>query len=136
MRLRQLVSDDEFQAEREALNRRHQELERAASVDFTTDAGQNARKAEVATMLDLVHGAPLALAHGDPVQLRSILQRLQLEITLQGRRLDVSVSEPLSHLVEAGSVSNWCATWSDIWKWIQFGEAQHEGSVTDYREAA
>jgi DNA invertase Pin-like site-specific DNA recombinase len=135
MRLRQLVSDEEFQLEREALNRRHQDLERAASVDAAADAGQDARKAEVVTMLDLVHGAPLALEQGDPVQLRSILQRLQLEITLQGRRLDVSVSEPLSHLVKAGSVSNWCATWSEIWKWIQEGDVT-EDSLTRDREHA
>jgi hypothetical protein len=45
-----------------------------------------------------------------------------LNIVLRARRLDFTVSEPLSWLVKAGSDSNWCATWSEIWKWIRFGD--------------
>ena len=40
--------------------------------------------------------------HGTPVQLRSLLQELQLKIDLRGRRLDFTVLEPLAQLVKAG----------------------------------
>lgn len=70
------------------------------------------------------------LAEGTPVQVRSFLQQLHLEIILRGRRLDTSVSEPLSQLVKAGNESTWCARWPEIWKWIQFGPYASEMKIT------
>ena len=122
MRMRQLVSDVEFERERESLQRRRQDLERNQSTDTTRNSAVETRKAEVSQLLDLVHGVPLVLQKGDAVQVRGILQQLHLEITLRSRRLDVSMRKPLSQLVAAGVTSSWCATWPEIWKWIQFGE--------------
>jgi len=69
-----------------------------------------------------------------------MLQQLHLEIVLRSKRLAVSAREPLSQLIVAGSHSSWCATWSDIWKWIQFGdtkpETKHGGSVKENDDAA
>lgn len=95
------------------------------------DTAQDARRAESSKTLDLVHGAPLVLETADPVQLRSILQQLQLNIPLKGRRLDISVAEPLSHLVKAGSNSNWCASWFELWKWIQFGDQARQLGISE-----
>lgn len=139
MRMRQLVSDAEFERERESLQRRRQDLERGQATTSTQDSASEARKAEVVGLLDLVHGVPLVLKKGDPVQMRGILQQLHLEITLRSRRLDVSTRKPLSQLLAAGATSSWCARWSDIWKWIQFGdmrlEMRHQGSVPENRAA-
>jgi hypothetical protein len=123
MRMRQLVSDEEFHREREALNRRRQDLEQGLPAEAETTPAQQARADEFSEQLDLMHGAPLVLEKGDPVQIRAMLQQLHLEIALRGRRLDVSVTEPLSQLVKAGSDSSWCATWPEIWKWIVFGDS-------------
>ena len=122
MRMRQLVTDKEFQSEREALRQRRQDLEDSQTTAVTANAAVEARKAQVSGLLDLAHGVPLVLEHGEPVQMRAVLQQLHLEITLRSRRLDFTVLEPLSHLVRGGSDSNWCASWFHIWKWIRFGE--------------
>jgi site-specific DNA recombinase len=121
LRMRGMISDEEFQREREGLSQRRQDLERALSVP-ADDPALHDRVAEVSRLLDLVNGGPLVIREGTPVQLRSLLEQLQLEITLRGRRLDFTVLEPLSQLVKAGSVSNWCATWPEIWKWIVYGD--------------
>lgn len=131
MRMRRLLTDDEFQSERASLQRRRQDLEDGATEHDDVQGLQAKRHAEVAGLLDLVHGAPLLLEHGAPVQLRSLLQQLQLNIVLRGGRLDISVSEPLSHLVQAGSNSSWCATWCDIWKWIVFGAQADQMGISD-----
>jgi hypothetical protein len=60
----------------------------------------------------------------DPVQMRTLLQRLHLEIVLRSRRLDISTRKPLSLLVTAGATSSWRTMWPEIWKWIQFGEVE------------
>jgi len=122
MRMRQLVSDAEFQYERESLHRRRQDLEQSRNTATTANSAVDVRKAEVSHLLDLAQGVPLVLQKGDPVQVRGILHHLHLEIALRSRRLDFTVPKPLSMLIEAGVTSKWCATWSEIWKWIQFGE--------------
>ena len=122
MRMRQLLTDDEFHRERATLHTRRRDLEERRDADTATAGAAEGRRAEVSGLLDLAHGLPLVLEKGDPVQMRGILQQLHLKITLRSRRLEFHVSEPLSRLVKAGSDSNWCATWPDIWKWIQFGE--------------
>ncbi len=70
---------------------------------------QHARATQLREQVDLVHGGPLVIEHGDAFQLRSLLQQLQLEIRLRGRRLDFTAPKPLSILVEAGSNSAWRA---------------------------
>lgn len=107
MRMRQLVSDAEFQEERESLRRRRQELERSQAAAPTRDSALEARKAEVSGLLDLAHGLPLVIEKGDPFQVRAILQQLHLEIALRSRRLDVSTTKPLSLLITAGVDSSW-----------------------------
>lgn len=122
MRMRGLVTDAEFNEARESLRNHRRDLEVARGTTAAVNAGVEQRKAEVSGLLDLVHGMPLVLAKSDPVQMRSMLQQLHLEIILRSKRLDVTVQEPLSRLIVAGAHSSWCATWSDIWKWIQFGD--------------
>lgn len=123
MRMRQLVSDEEFHGEREALHRRRQDLEEGLADEADVTPARQERADAVANTLDLVHGAPFVLAQGDPVQIRGMLQQLDLKLELRGRRLDFTVQEPLFQLVRAGSDSNWCATWPEIWNWIMYGTA-------------
>lgn len=136
---RRLIDDETFRRERARLQERRQRFEQTQAVDEATSA-QQARATEVTKSLDFVSDGPKLLEAGDGVQLRSLLQQLQLKLVLQGRRLDVSVTEPLSLLVKASTDSNWCATWSEIWNWIQFGdmnlETGHEGSLPNNGEAA
>ncbi len=122
LRMRQLIDDAEFNRERETLGARRRDLEDSAVAQDEAVDGRQARADRFARLLNLTQGGPLVVQHGTPVQLRSLLQELQLKIILRGRRLDFTVLEPLSQLVRAGSDSNWCATWIDIWKWIQFGD--------------
>jgi hypothetical protein len=122
MRMRQLVSDEEFHREREVLSGRRRDLEEATVAPATANDAREERALDFRRKLDLTQGGPLMFAEGTPVQVRSLLQQLHLEIVLRGRRLDFTVQEPLSQLVKAGSDSSWCATWFEIWKWIQFGE--------------
>lgn len=122
MRMRQLLGDEEFHRERESLRERRQDLEHSRGNATTVRANVEHRKAEVSGLLDLIHGLPLVLAKGTAVQVRGILQQLQLESVLRARRLDFTVSKPLSLLLNAGILSQWCTSWSEIWKWIQFGE--------------
>lgn len=121
MRMRQLVSDEEFHREREVLSGRRRDLEEAAVAPTTANDAREERALEFRSKLDLTQGGPLVLAEGTPVQVRSLLQQLHLEIILRGRRLDFTAPKPLSMLVEAGANSKWCATWPEIWNWIQFG---------------
>lgn len=140
MRMRRLVSDAEFNEERESLRQRRQDLEVMRNTTATASTGVERRKVEVSGLLDLAHGMPFVLEKGDPVQMRGMLQQLHLEIVLRSKRLDVTAREPLSRLIVAGAHSSWCATWSEIWKWIQCGdtklETRHEGSVAENRAAA
>jgi hypothetical protein len=119
---RRLIDDEIFQRERGALQERRLRFEQSPATDDAGTSALQARLTAVTKKLDLVAGAPKTLHDGDPFQLRSLLQQLQLEIVLRGRHLDLTASEPLAKLVKAGSDSSWCATWSEIWKWIQFGE--------------
>ena len=121
MRMRQLIGDDEFHRERDILAGRRRDLEAEGTAPAKAANGPEVRAQAFREVLALSQGGPLVLAKGSPVQVRSLLQGLQLEIALRGRQLDISVSKPLSHLVKAGSDSGWCATWPEIWKWIQFG---------------
>lgn len=130
MRMRQVVTDEEFDRERESLRRRREDLEGAPAATSSPNTGVGARKAVVSDLLDLAEGVPLVLRQGDPVQMRGILQQLHLEITLRSRRLDVSTTKPLSQLVGAGASSSWCATWPEIWKWIQFGASAPQMNIT------
>jgi hypothetical protein len=120
--MRQFINDEEFHREREALTQRRRDLELPSVGPAPATDGREERLREVRRQIDLTQGGPLVLAKGTPVQVRSLLQGLQLEIVLRGRRLDISVTEPLSQLVKAGSDSNWCTRWPDIWKWITFGD--------------
>jgi site-specific DNA recombinase len=135
MRMRQLVSDPEFQQERESLHRRRQDLELSQAAVTTVDPVVETRKATVSGLLDLAHGIPLVLEKGDPVQLRGILQQLQLKITLRGRRLDFTAPKPLSMLIEAGVISKWCSTWPEIWNWIMFGDNEDTCAIDAITEA-
>jgi site-specific DNA recombinase len=121
MRMRQLVSDEEFHQERKSLRGRRQDLEQSHLAATTGNAGVEQRKTEVVGLLDLAQGVPLVLEKGDPVQVRAILQQLHLKIILHSRRLDFTAPKPLSMLVEAGVTSGWCAKWFEIWKRIVFG---------------
>lgn len=131
MRMRQLMTDEEFHRERESLRERRKDLEERGETVTTVTAEVEQRKAEVSGLLDLVHGVPLVLESGDPVQVRGILQQLHLEIRLRARRLDISTRKPLSQLVAAGANSSWCATWFEIWKWIVFGASATELGISD-----
>jgi hypothetical protein len=131
MRMRQLVSDEEFQNEREALRERRKDLEVRRETTTAVSEEVETRKAEVLGLVDLAHGLPHVLEHGDPVQVRAILQQLHLKITLRSRRLDFTAPKPLSMLIEAGVTSGWCSRWFDIWKWIQFGEPATELGISD-----
>src|SRR5205814_8944166 len=93
--------------------------------------GVETRKAVVSGRVDLAHGLPRVLEHGDPVQVRAILQQLNLEIALRSRRLDFTAPKPLSMLIEAGATSGWCSRWFDIWKWIQFGDHAAALGISD-----
>jgi site-specific DNA recombinase len=128
MRMQRLVNDDEFRAERDTLSRRRQDLEKRVNHPGAADPDREARLAQVFGALDFVHGLPLVIQQGTPVQIRAMLQQLHLEITLRARRLDFAVAKPLRYLVEAGSDSAWCATWPEIWKWIQFGDMKLEAA--------
>ncbi len=108
MRMRQLIGDEDFHRERETLSQRRRDLEDTKSASVTETEGREERALEFRKQLDLTQGGPLVLAEGTPVQVRSLLQQLHLEIVLRGRRLDISVSEPLSQLVKAGNESTWC----------------------------
>lgn len=117
MRVRQLIDDETFQRERTALQERRLGF---AQVSARSDESsrQQARIQEVTQKLDLVEGAPAMLRQGEPFQLRSLLQQLQLEINLRGRRLDFTALEPLRQLVKAGSDSNWCTVVEDVRTWL------------------
>lgn len=136
MRMRQLVSDEEFHRERESLYRRRQDLEQGLTGESEVTPARQERADAFAEQLNLVHGAPLVLEQGDPVQIRGMLQQLDLKLALRGRRLDFTVLQPLSQLVKAGGNSNWCSRWPEIWKWIMFGDAKIMGECYDSAEAA
>jgi hypothetical protein len=122
LRMRQLIADEEFQRERQALQRRSQQLEQAAQTKPGDPSDLQARAAKLRDQIDLVHGGPLVVEKGEPFQLRSLLEQLQLEIVLRGRRLDFTAPKPLSTLVQAGSSSAWQSQWFLLWKWVMYGD--------------
>lgn len=123
LRVRQLIDDDTFTRERASLQHRRAGLEQASRIAHPHESEALARAKTLASQLDLIEGGRLVVEKGQPFQLRSLVTGLQLEISLQGRRLDFKPSEPLATLVRAASNSNWWASWSELWKWVQFGEA-------------
>ena len=122
LRMRQLIGDEVFQQERSGLQARRQTLEDQTTDQQRQDSAPQARAAQFDETLGFVQGAPLLIRQGQPFQLRSLLQHLQLEIVLRGRRLDFTAPKPLSALVQAASNSNWQAQWSEIWKWVMHGD--------------
>lgn len=105
---RRLIDDETFQRERTALQERRKRFELNPVPNDNGASAQQGRLAEITAKIDLVEGAPRTIGERDPVQLRSLLQQLQLEMVLRGRRLDITAPEPLSQLVKASSISNWC----------------------------
>jgi site-specific DNA recombinase len=123
LRVRQLIDDETFTRERASLQHRRAGLEQASRVAHPHESEALARAKSLASQLDLIEGGRLLVEKGQPFQLRSLVTGLQLEMSLQGRRLDFKPSEPLATLVRAASDSNWWASWSELWKWVQFGAA-------------
>src|SRR5262249_22047359 len=95
MRMRQLITDGEFNREREVLRSARQELEntrtRAVQVNFAVTQ----RKTALLEALDLAGGLRRVIAHGTPTETREVLTRLHLEITLRERRLAFTAHKPL-----------------------------------------
>ncbi len=110
LRMRRMIDDATFHREREALAQRRRDLEEGLVKPERAADTQEIRADRFRRLLDLTQGGPLVVEHGTPVQLRSLLHELQFKTTLRGRRLDFTVTEPLSQLVKAGSDSNWWAT--------------------------
>lgn len=133
LRMRQMIDDAEFHREREALGQRRRDLAEGASAQETKKDSREERAAKFDRLLSITEGGPFVVEHGTPVQLRSLLQELQLKIDLRGRRLDFTPPEPLSQLVHAGSDSNWCGTWIETWKWIISGDTKvdHQSRASD-----
>jgi DNA invertase Pin-like site-specific DNA recombinase len=129
LRMRQLIDDEVFQNERAGLQLRRRELQERSVDQQDRDSAPQARAAQIAESLDLVQGAPLAIREGQPFQVRSLLEHLQSEIVLRGRRLDFTAPKPLSALVQAASSSNWQAQWDEIWKWVECGEVRRAASA-------
>ena len=126
-----MIDDAVFHREREALGQRRRDLEDDATTQATHEDSRQERAERVGRLLNIAEGGPFVVEHGTPVQLRSLLQELQLKIELRGRRLDFTAMEPLSQLVRAGSDSSWCSMWSETWNWIMFGDAKDDPSLAD-----
>ncbi len=124
LRMRQIVDEAEFHREREALGQRRRDLEEGMADQQMEAETREDRAERFAKLLNITEGGPFVVENGTPVQLRSLLQELQLKIGLRGRRLDFTVQEPLRYLVKAGSDSNWWACWIETWKWIMYGDAK------------
>jgi len=105
------------------LQQRRAGLEQASCVSHPQESEVLARAKTLASQLDLIEGGRFVVEKGQLFQLRSLVTGLQVEISLQGRRLDFKPAEPLATLVRAASNSNWWASWSELWKWVQYGEA-------------
>ncbi len=131
LRVRQLIDDETFTRERNSLRERRVSLQRPAAAIGTDTSESQARANALSDKLDLVEGGPTVVREGTPFQLRSLLVGLQLEITLRGRRLDFTASEPLATLVRAASNSNWQAQWPELWKWLMYGDASAGSRPSD-----
>ncbi len=106
LRLRELVTDEVFEARRRGLQATRQDLEAKLAA-----GGRRSREETTRVLEGVFHfgaEARRTFLSGTSVQRRMILEAVASNYTLRGRRVAFQLEQPFRILSEANGYSNWC----------------------------
>ncbi len=107
LRLRELVTDEVFEARRRGLQATRQDLEAKLAATGRRSGEETARALE--GVFHFGAEARRTFLSGTSVQRRMILEAVASNYTLRGRKVALQLEQPFGILAEANGYSNWCA---------------------------